>query len=102
MAGARRVGVGHSAKRIRIGSQEVIAVRQSFGAPRELVVARSGDRTVLQEVWRVAQDEADAAYVDWCDAPGREGYLGYRAAADRADAALDALMGVRPADADAP
>jgi hypothetical protein len=60
---------------------------------RELVVARSTDGGILRQVWRAAQDEADAAYLWWCDAPGREAYLAYRAAADRADAALDAVIG---------
>lgn len=62
---------------------------------REVVVrrrrgGRHGD--VLGEVWRAAQDEADAAYAQWCELRGRDAYLAYRAAADRADAALDALV----------
>jgi len=60
---------------------------------RELVVARSTDGDVLHRVWRAAQDEADEAYLLWRDAPGREAYLAYRAAADRADAAMDAVIG---------
>jgi hypothetical protein len=60
---------------------------------RQLVVARRGrDGDVLKEVWRGAQDEADAAYAAWQELRGREAYLRYRAAADRADAALDALV----------
>ncbi|HWI75071.1 MAG TPA: hypothetical protein VNT55_24120 [Baekduia sp.] len=60
---------------------------------REVVVARRGrDGDVLKEVWRAAQDEADIAYAAWQDLRGREAYLLYRAAADRADAALDALV----------
>lgn len=60
---------------------------------REVVVrrrSRGGD--VLAEVWRAAQDEADQAYALWCELRGRDAYLAYRAAADRADAALDALV----------
>jgi hypothetical protein len=60
---------------------------------REVVVrrgARHGD--VLEQVWRAAQDEADAAYAAWCELRNRDAYLLYRAAADRADAALDALL----------
>jgi hypothetical protein len=60
---------------------------------REVVVrrrSRNGD--VLAEVWRAAQDEADQAYACWCELRGRDAYLAYRAAADRADAALDALV----------
>jgi hypothetical protein len=62
---------------------------------REVVVrrrrgGRQGD--VLRDVWRAAQDEADAAYASWCELHGRDAYLAYRAAADRADAALDTLV----------
>jgi|tagenome__1003787_1003787.scaffolds.fasta_scaffold20563994_3 hypothetical protein len=59
---------------------------------RELVVSRPPDGDVLHAVWRAAQDEADLAYADWCEHAGLESYLAYRAAADRADAALDAVM----------
>jgi hypothetical protein len=60
---------------------------------RELVVSRTPTTDVLHAVWRAAQDEADHAYAGWCEHGGREAYLAYRAAADRADAALDAVMG---------
>jgi hypothetical protein len=59
---------------------------------KELVVSRTADGDVLREVWRAAQDEADEAYALWQELPGLDGYLLYRAAADRADAALDALI----------
>jgi hypothetical protein len=60
---------------------------------REVVVARRGqDGDVLREVWRAAQDEADGAYAAWSELRGYDAYLLYRAAADRADAALDALV----------
>jgi hypothetical protein len=59
---------------------------------RELVVARGGDGDVLRQVWAAAQEEADLAYGDWREHHGRECYALYRAAADRADAALDALI----------
>jgi hypothetical protein len=63
----------------------------------EVVVGRrrrggGPDGDVLRDVWRAAQDEADHAYAWWCEARGRDAYLSYRAAADRADAALDALV----------
>ena len=64
---------------------EVVITRRGRGR------GRYGD--VLEEVWRAAQDEADAAYAAWCESRGRDAYLAYRAAADRADAALDALVG---------
>lgn len=61
---------------------------------REVIVRRRGGRQgdVLRDIWRAAQDEADAAYAQWCELRGRDAYLAYRAAADRADAALDALV----------
>jgi hypothetical protein len=63
---------------------------------RELVVRkRRGDGDVFEEVWRAAQDEADHAYATWSDVGGGDAYLLYRAAADRADAALDALIAAR-------
>jgi hypothetical protein len=45
----------------------------------------------LDYVRREAQAEANAAYLAWCELPGRDGYVVYRAAQDRADAAQDAL-----------
>jgi hypothetical protein len=75
-----------------------MTVRQLHDLLREIddtreVVVRRGERhgDVLEEVYRAAQDEADAAYASWCERHGRDAYLLYRAAADRADAALDAL-----------
>jgi hypothetical protein len=59
---------------------------------RELVVSRRVDGDVLKEVWRAAEDEATHAYAVWRELPGVDAYLLYRAAADRADAALDALL----------
>lgn len=43
-------------------------------------------------VWSAARAEANLAYDGWCEAPGAEGYLVYRAAEDRADAAEAALV----------
>jgi hypothetical protein len=59
---------------------------------KELVVSRTPDGDVLRDVWRAAQDEADAAYAAWQELKGLDAYLLYRAAADRADAALDAMI----------
>jgi len=41
--------------------------------------------------WRDAEDEAAIAYRIWGEKPGLEPYAVYRAAADRAEAAQDAL-----------
>jgi hypothetical protein len=58
---------------------------------RELVVSGQ-DGDVLKDVWRAAQHEADQAYAAWTETGGFDAYLLYRASADRADAALDAVI----------
>jgi hypothetical protein len=45
----------------------------------------------LFTVWSAARAEANLAYAAWCDAPGSNAYVVYRAAEDRADAAEQAL-----------
>jgi hypothetical protein len=45
----------------------------------------------LYAVWNDARHVANRAYLAWRENPGREAYAAYRAAADRADAAADAL-----------
>jgi hypothetical protein len=45
----------------------------------------------LFTVWSAARAEANLAYAAWCDAPGSDAYIVYRAAEDRADAAEQAL-----------
>jgi hypothetical protein len=45
----------------------------------------------LLMTWREAMDDARAAYVHWRSTKDLESYALYRAAADRADAAQDAL-----------
>jgi hypothetical protein len=64
---------------------------------RELVMAHPADGDVLREVWRDAQGEADALYAAWREQGGGPAYLAYRAAADRADAAMDAVIAARRA-----
>lgn len=60
-----------------------------------LALAEEADRAWFRDelafAWRVAQDEAAAAYRAWCEAPGRTGYVVYRAAQDRADHAQDTM-----------
>lgn len=60
-----------------------------------LALAQEADRRWFRDelafAWRVAQDEAVAAYRAWREAPGRAAYAVYRAAQDRADQAQDAL-----------
>jgi hypothetical protein len=45
----------------------------------------------LWHTWDEARDECALAYAAWCEDGGRDSYLVYRAAQDRADAAQDAL-----------
>ena len=45
----------------------------------------------LRVAWIEAQGEARATYLGWCDEARPDGYVVYRAAQDRADAAQDAL-----------
>jgi hypothetical protein len=45
----------------------------------------------LFTVWSAARAEANLAYSAWCEAPGADAYVVYRAAEDRADAAEHAL-----------
>jgi hypothetical protein len=55
---------------------------------------RGSDAWALYEldyVRREAQADADLAYRDWCQFPGRDAYVVYRAAQDRADSAQDDL-----------
>jgi hypothetical protein len=49
------------------------------------------DRDSLFVLWSAARAEANIAYDDWCAERGRDAYLVYRAAEDRADAAEVAL-----------
>ena len=48
-------------------------------------------RDELALSWRAAQDDAVAAYREWCRSPGPSAYARYRAAQDRADQAQDVL-----------
>jgi hypothetical protein len=49
----------------------------------------------LLRAWRAASAEASQAYGDWSVWGGSEAYCAYRAAADRADAAHEALASAR-------
>jgi hypothetical protein len=48
-------------------------------------------RDELFAIWSVARAEANLAFDAWNAAPGKDTYLSYRAAEDRADAAQDDL-----------
>jgi len=57
--------------------------------PDSRVIARYRDP--LMAAWASAAADAEAAYDRWRRSPSRGGYVAYRAAADRADAAQEAL-----------
>ena len=46
----------------------------------------------LFTIWSAARAEANLAYEAWCALRGPDGYVVYRAAEDRADAAEQALV----------
>ena len=59
---------------------------------RELILRRGpalGTRSTI--AWSDAHEETEGAWRTWRSGGGREAYLAYRAAADREDAAQDAL-----------
>jgi hypothetical protein len=58
---------------------------------REVVVSRVPEGDVALAVWRAAEGEATQAFGEWQRHGGADGYAAYRAAADRADAAAEAL-----------
>ena len=62
---------------------------------RELVLRREAARgpawSAVYDAWSDAHEEAEGAWRTWRSDGGREAYLAYRAAADREDAAQDAV-----------
>jgi hypothetical protein len=62
--------------------------RRSLGAVTRAMTGRWDELIVL---WSAARAEANLAYDEWCEHPGADGYVVYRAAEDRADAAEDRL-----------
>jgi hypothetical protein len=62
---------------------------------RELVLRREASRgpawNALYDAWSDAHDEAEGAWRTWRANAGHAAYAAYRAAADREDAAQDAV-----------
>jgi hypothetical protein len=62
---------------------------------RELILHREPTRgrawNALYDAWSDAHEEAEGAWRTWRSGGGREAYATYRAAADREDAAQDAV-----------
>ncbi len=58
---------------------------------RELILRREPAYNALYDAWSDAHEEAEGAWRTWRSGGGREAYATYRAAADREDAAQDAV-----------
>lgn len=65
---------------------------------RNVQGAADGTNSAMFGAWRAARAQARAAYEQWRARPGATSYAAYRAAEDRADAALEALRLSRQAN----
>jgi hypothetical protein len=75
--------------------QELKSLLDQVADTRELVLRREAARgpawSAVYDAWSDAHEEAEGAWRTWRSDGGREAYLAYRAAADREDAAQDAV-----------
>jgi hypothetical protein len=62
---------------------------------RELIFRREPAWDALYDAWSDAHEEAEGAWRAWRSGGGRDAYSAYRAAADREDAAQDAVAARR-------
>ena len=76
-----------------MSAQELRDLLERVEDTREVVLRRLEGRERAEPfvIWREARLEANTAYAAWQSHPGRDTYLAYRAAEDRADAAEDSL-----------
>jgi hypothetical protein len=82
-----------------MGAKDLQELLERVDDTRELVLRSAGDvpdvdgrsGEELYLAWHAAREEAAAAYAGWRAHPGRDRYLVYLAAEDRADAAVAAL-----------
>ena len=78
-----------------MSSRELKLLLDEVPDTRELILRREASRgpdwNAVYDAWSDAHDEAEDAWRTWRSAGGREAYLTYRAAADREDAAQDAV-----------
>ena len=76
-----------------MSAQELRDLLERVEDTREVVLRRLQDAEPAAPlvIWREARLEANAAYSAWRVDRGRDRYLAYRAAEDRADAAEDSL-----------
>jgi len=81
--------------RNQMSSRELKVLLDEVPDTRELVLRRQASRgpawTALYDAWSDAHEEAEGAWRTWRSGGGGEAYAAYRAAADREDAAQDAV-----------
>ncbi len=74
-----------------MGHHELKLLLDAVPDTRELILRREPLQNALYDAWNDAHVEAEGAWRTWRSGGGREAYVAYRAAADREDAAQDAL-----------
>ena len=74
-----------------MGHHELKLLLDQVPDTRELILRHEPARDALYDAWSDAHEEAEAAWRTWRFGGGREAYSAYRAAADREDAAQDAV-----------
>jgi hypothetical protein len=92
--------LGHLVRmREQMSLRELKVLLDQVPDTRELVLRREASRgpdwNALYDAWSDAHEEAEGAWRTWRCAPSRDAYAAYRAAADREDAAQDAVAAVR-------
>jgi hypothetical protein len=82
---------------ITLSAHELKALLDAVADTRELVLRRAAHQdpawNALYSAWSDAHEETEDAYRAWRARGDAAGYAAYRAAADREDAAQDALAG---------
>ena len=78
-----------------MSTRELKTLLDQVADTRELVLRREAGRgpawNALYDAWSDAHEETEDAWRTWRFAGGRDAYSAYRAAADREDAAQDAV-----------
>src|SRR3954451_13684327 len=86
---------GASANQSQMSFRELKVLLDQVPDTRELVLRREASRgpawNALYDAWSDARDEAEGAWRTWRANGGPGAYAAYRAAADREDAAQDAV-----------
>ena len=76
-----------------MSAHELKALLDAVADTRELILRREPAWNALYGAWNDAHEEAEHAYWEWRLRGDAASYAAYRAAADREDAAQDALAG---------